>query len=230
MNNFEEQLKKWSIKVVTYCHNVATNPEYGMDLTFYSFQSIPKKNPELLILGINPAGEYSYADQFNNPAWGLTVEKQMTVDVFIKGNPFFYNHDSWLLWQNLRKSFYDEQMATILSCSMYMNFISFNTPDIESFLKKKRGKEVYTKCRDFSLELITKIIKPERILCLGTEGCFDILPITNKECLLADHKRLLLKGKLSGFTIYGIPHPSGSRTSDLKRKQIGELLKLDFCL
>jgi hypothetical protein len=200
-----------------------------MNLTFYAFQSAPKENPDLLILGINPAGEYTYSDLYNNPAWGLTIEKQMTADVLLKENPFFHNHETWTIWKNLCKSFTNERMNNILNSSMYMNFVYFNTPNIDILLSKKHGTEVFNKCRDFSLELITNIIRPKQILCLGTGGCFDKLSIIHKEVLLADGKRLLVKGKLLDIPIYGIPHPSGARTSDDNRKRIGELLRKDFC-
>jgi hypothetical protein len=229
MTDFDKKLSEWSNKVVNYCHDKATNPEYNLDLSFYAFQSAPKERPELLLLGINPGREYSYADQFNNPIWGLTGDKQMTAERFIQANPMFHNHNTWALWKNLSKSFNSERMNDILSSSMYMNFIYFNTIKIENLLAKKGGKDVYGKCRDFSLELISDIIKPKQILCLGTGGCFDILPIKDKESLLENKKRLLLKGKLSGITIYGIPHPSGSITSDEDRKRIGELLSTGFC-
>jgi hypothetical protein len=229
MDNYNDKLREWSNKVVNYCHTMATNPEYNLDLSFFAFQSLPKESPELLILGINPGREFTYADQFNNPIWGLTVEKKMTAEVFEKANPMFHNHDSWTLWKNLSKSFESDTMKDILSNSMYMNFIYFNTVKVENLLAKKGGKEVYDMCRNFSLELISEIIKPKQILCLGTGGCFDILPIKDKENLLVDKKRLLLRGKLSNIPIYGIPHPSGSITSDADRKRIGELLRKDFC-
>jgi len=229
MNNFDGKLREWSHKVVNYCHDKATNPDYNLDLSFYAFQSVPMECPELLILGINPGREYTYADQFKNPIWGLTEDMKMTAEVFVKANPEFHNHHKWTLWKNLSKSFDGEKMSNILSKSMYMNFIYFNTVKVDNLLAKKGGKEVYEMCRNFSLELISEIIKPKQILCLGTGGCFDILPIKDKENLLADKKRLLLKGKLSNIPIYGIPHPSGSITSDADRKRIGELLRKDFC-
>jgi hypothetical protein len=229
MNNFNTNIKEWGEKVVSYCQEVATNSNYDMDLSFYAFQSPPKEKPDLLILGINPAGEYTYSDLYNYPAWGLTVEKQMTAEVFVKSNPFFHNHETWALWKNLSKSFNEDRMKRMLINSMYMNFICFNTPNINILLKKKHGREIFSKCRDFSLELISDIIKPKQILCLGTGACFDILPITNKECLLNYNKRLLMKGELSNIPIYGIPHPSGSRTSNVHRNKIGEILNNNFC-
>lgn len=228
MTDFDKKLREWSNKVVNYCHDKATNPEYDLDLSFYAFQSAPKESPELLLLGINPGREYNYADQFNNPIWGLIDEKRMSAEVFVQANPLFHNHKTWTLWKNLSKSFESDRMNDILSNSMYMNFIYFNTVKIENLLAKKGGKEVYDMCRDFSLELIWDIIKPKQILCLGTGGCFDILPIKDKENLLVDKKRLLVKGRLSSIPIYGIPHPSGSITSDADRKRIGELLRQDI--
>lgn len=228
MTDFEKKLSEWSNKVVNYCHEIATNPEFNLNLSFYAFQSEPKESPELLILGINPGREFSYADQFNNPIWGLINDKQMTAEVFRKANPLFHDHKSWTLWKNLSKSFIDDTMNEMLSNSMYMNFIYFNTVKVEDLLAKKGGKMVYDMCRNFSIELISDIIKPKYILCLGTGGCFDRLPIKKSEKMLADKKRLLVKGEFSNIPIYGIPHPSGSITSDADRKRIGELLKKEF--
>lgn len=228
MTNFDKRLSEWGNKAANYCHEKATNPEYDLDLSFYAFQSTPKESPELLLLGINPGREYKYADQFNNPIWGLTEEKRMSAKVFVQANPLFHQHTTWLLWRNLSKSFDNERMTGILSNSMYMNFIYFNTVNVNNLLAKKGGKDVYEMCRTFSLELISDIIKPKQILCLGTGGCFDILPIKDKKTLLMDRKRLLVKGKLSNIPIYGIPHPSGSRTSDADRKRIGKLLEENF--
>lgn len=228
MTNFDKRLSEWGNKAANYCHDKATNPEYDLDLSFYAFQSTPKESPELLLLGINPGREYKYADQFNNPIWGLTEEKRMSAKVFVQANPLFHQHITWLLWRNLSKSFDNERMTGILSNSMYMNFIYFNTVNVNNLLAKKGGKDVYEMCRTFSLELISDIIKPKQILCLGTGGCFDILPIKDKETLLMDKKRLLVKGKLSNIPTYGIPHPSGSRTSDADRKRIGKILEENF--
>jgi hypothetical protein len=180
MDTYNDKLREWSNKVVNYCHEMATNTEYNLDLSFYAFQSVPKESPELLVLGINPGEENSYGSQFNNPIWGLTEEKKMTAEVFEKANPVFHNHNNWRLWKNLSKSFDGDRMNDILSNSMYMNFIYFNTIKVENLLAKKGGKEVYDMCRNFSLELISELIKPKQILCLGTGGCFDILPIKDK--------------------------------------------------
>jgi hypothetical protein len=153
----------------------------------------------------------------------------MTTEMFMKENPtFFDEHQKWKLWQNLSKSFIDEEMKTILSGSMYMNFAYFNTINIDNLFARKGGREAYETCREFSLELISEIIKPKQILCLGTVGCFDKLPILDKEVLLGGKKRLLVKGSLLNIPIYGISHPSGSITSDEDRKRLGEVLKQHF--
>jgi hypothetical protein len=228
MTNYERRLMEWSNKVVNYCHDKATNPDYNLDLSFHAFQSVPKESPELLLLGINPGREYAYADQFNNPIWGLIEEKRMTAEVFVKANPTIADLKTWRLWNNLSKAFYSERMNDILSSSMLMNLIYFNTVKVENLLAREGGKEVYDMCRDFSIELITDIIKPKRVLCLGTAGCFDLLPIKD-ETRLIQEKRLLVKGQLAGIPVYGIPHPSGSRTFYPNRKHIGEILSVEFC-
>lgn len=227
MDNIKPTFLEWSNKAVASCHRLATNTELDLNLSFFAFQSIPKVNPDLLILGINPGNEFTYSDQYNNPGWGLD-ESGMNAEIFMNGNPFSQDYENWLIWKNLRKSFIGEKMNNMLTNSMYMNFIYFNSLNIESLLQKKGGFEAFNNCRDLSVELINNIIKPKYIICLGTADCFDKLPLTEKECLLKDKKRLLLKGKLSGIQVFGIPHPSGSITSDADRRNIGDLLNLNL--
>jgi hypothetical protein len=153
----------------------------------------------------------------------------MTPEVFAKGNPCFHTLEKWPIWQNLIKSFSDPQMNILLSNSMYMNMVYFNSKNIQDLLNKKHGREVINKCREFSVELITKVIKPKQILCLGTQDCFDQLKLNNKEVVWKKRIRLLVKGELFNIPVYGIPHPSGKvRVLDEDRKQIGELLKINL--
>ena len=41
MTDFEKKLSEWSNKVVNYCHEIATNPEFNLNLSFYASQSEP---------------------------------------------------------------------------------------------------------------------------------------------------------------------------------------------
>jgi hypothetical protein len=236
MDNFDQKLLAWSDDVVKYCHSIATNPQYDMDLAFFAFQSAPKEKPDLLILGINPGGKdgvSNYEGQYSNSIWGLTDKNEMTPEVFAKGNPCFHTLEKWPIWQNLIKSFSDLQMNNLLSNSMYMNMVYFNSKTIRDLIDRNHGMKAFNKCRDFSVDLITKVIKPKQILCLGTAGCFGKLPYTDYKCLLKNEKiRLVIKGKLSNIPVYGIPHPTGNRVnsklSPEDRIEIGEVLKNEF--
>ena len=96
-----------------------------------------------------------------------------------------------------------------------------NTLNVSDLLRRKEGHIVYKRNRDFSLDLILNIIKPKRIVCLGTADCFDKLPLRNRATVLANKKRLLVKGDLENIPVYEIPHPSGSYTSNTDRESIG---------
>ncbi len=210
MENFDKKLKEWGRKVVDFCNEIATNEEYELNLHFYAFQSAPKQNPDLLILGINPGEEHEYKGK-------ISVEK------FIEANPFFCNHKDWAMWKRLSISF--ESIPEILEESMCMNLVYFNTDNLQNLLKRKGGKEGFVKCKGFSLDLISEVIRPKCILCLGTATCFDYLPIENKEVLLKSRMRLLVKGEFNGIPTYAMPHPSGARVSNVNRKEIGKKLK-----
>ena len=105
-----------------------------------------------------------------------------------------------------------------------MNLVYFNTPNISNFLNRKNGVRTFKKNRDLSLDLILNVIKPKSIICLGTAQCFDYLPLINKETLLNGKKRLPPPPPPPPPPPYGIPHPSGSYTSNFDLEKISSLL------
>ena len=214
MKNFENKLEEWARNTVDFCHTVATDKNQDFDLSFYAFQNKPIENPEILFLGINPGGEaFPYSSQYENPIWDLTDDKKMTPDRFVKENPMIEEMKDWKMWKNLEYTFRKDSLQKMYDSSVKMNLIYFKTPNISNFLARKNGPQIFTKNRDFTIDLLVNVIKPKNIVCLGTAQCFDKLPLKNKEILLTGKKRLFVKGNLENIPVYGIPHPSGSYTS-----------------
>ncbi|MDR3705821.1 MAG: hypothetical protein P4L28_07960 [Paludibacteraceae bacterium] len=222
-NEFNVKLIKWAEEAANYCHSVATDPDSSkrIDKTFYVFQSEPVESPEVLILGINPHGNYSYADQYNNPLWRAEKQK-ITAEVFRHANPTWENRDSWNspIWPNIKKVFNTQRLQEIInSCEnghepkfVYMNALYFNTNNMDDFYKLPNSNEVFNKCIGLTKELISDIIKPKFIICLSIPECFNRLNEAAKTELLLNNKiRLLVKGEFCGIPTYGILHTSGSR-------------------
>ncbi len=216
------ELKSWAEETVNYLHAVATdkdNPE--MDLSFYAFRTEPKINPNVVFLGINPGEhDYSYADLYKNPIWGLEKEGRMTPERFIKADPSIEDLDKWKIWIELQKSFGN---IDFFKDYIFMNLIYFNTKKVEDLFSRKNGLEVYRKNIEFTTKLLVDIIKPKYIVCLGTKDCFDRLVI-EEEVLLKTTKRLVVTGFLGDIKVFGIPHPSGSYTSNEHKKEIGKVI------
>ena len=214
MDEFNLKLINWAEKAVNFCHNIATDRNQDFDLSFYAFQNLPKENPEILFLGINPGGEaYPYSSLYENKKWGLINDKKMTTERFVKENPMVEEMQTWKMWKNLENIFRNDKLHKMYDSSMKMNLIYFNTPNISDFLVRKNATSIFNKNKDLTIDLILNIIKPKNIICLGTAQCFDKLSLKNKEILLNGKKRLLTKGNLENIPVYGIPHPSGSYTS-----------------
>lgn len=217
-----KKLLDWSEETVEYLHEVVTDKDNKeLDLSFYAFQSEPKINPNVVFLGINPGGEsYSYDSLFKNPIWNLSNVGRMTPERFLQPNPFINEINDWKIWKELQKSF---GSYPFFNDYVYMNLIYFNTPNVEDLKNRKNGSIVYNKNVEFTKKLLTEIIRPKCIICLGTKDCFDRLTKQDK-VLLQSNKRLVSFGYLDGIKVFGIPHPSGSYTSNDHKKEIGKII------
>jgi len=236
-SGFDEKLYKWAELTVKYCQGLNMDKEMKIDRAFYAFQSKPKEDPKVLILGLNPRGMDNYESQYNNERWGLKSNQGMTPEVFIQQNQWYYGgkeygteKKEWNILKNLKKTssahskledfFLEENIV-------YMNILYFNSEDFNEF-KKCSGshwKEIFDTCVELSKILILEILKPKKILCLGIDNCYkSFTAITNSKTLIPG---ALLKTKLSNIPVYGMTHPS-ARISDERRRLIGRYLYADW--
>jgi len=236
-SGFDEKLYKWAELTVKYCHGLNMDKEMKIDRAFYAFQSKPKEEPKVLILGLNPRGMDNYESQYNNERWGLKLNQGMTPEVFVQQNQWYYGgkeyrteKKEWNILKNLRKTssahsklhdlFREENIV-------YMNILYFNSEDFNEF-KKCSGshwKEIFDTCVELSKILIHEILKPKKILCLGIDNCYKSFTTnSNSEVLIPG---VLLKTKLNNLFVYGMTHPS-ARISDERRRLIGRYLYADW--
>ncbi|MEA5401437.1 uracil-DNA glycosylase family protein [Arcicella sp. DC2W] len=221
MNEFEEALLEWSKNTVDYLHTVVTNPENKeLDLSFYAFQTAPKYKPNVIFLGINPGGKaYPYESLYKNPIWNLIEHNRMTPERFIQANPDIEKLETWKVWIKLKRFF---EKYEFFNDYMLMNLIYFNTPNIHDLLRRKNGSAIFKKNVELTKDLLINVIQPKIIICLGT-SCFDRLNIKS-QVILKGKKRLVVKGELNGIKVFGIPHPSGSFTSNEDKDRIGNTI------
>jgi hypothetical protein len=221
----QEEFNKWADKACRYCYDKAISNE--INLNFYAFQSKPliDKQPELLILGLNPHGDDNYWNGQYLPPY------EEAIDRFSKENPYFKpEKDKWLIWQGLKRVFHAENIKRMLQDDysyMYMNVLYFNTNDINTFKNNydKQG-EVFRDSVNLTVELI-QLLKPKRILCLSIVDCFNRLKDNFTDCQILIPS-FLVTGRWENIPVYGIRHTSrANKGESLTGKSLQYLFEKD---
>lgn len=167
MNDFELKRQKWLKEVAEGCHELATEFPDGPD--FYVFQSrFDLYSPELLIIGANPGGAGKYRDSkpFKNKGCrdlnDLGYNSNQYIDEEFNKN--------WHINKPILKMFPEGRLRNVLSESVIMNAIYFNTGDVKALKSLENGKEMFKFCIDKTREFIYEILKPKNVLLLGMDA------------------------------------------------------------
>jgi hypothetical protein len=181
-----------------------------VDKKFYAFQSSPKENPDLLIIGLNPSEDTG--EDFSYSACG---SKNLQTDIALmkEKSPYWSNEVKWPIWMELKKYFHSPQLTDLLANSVYMNQIYFNTKKLDMLEALPGGANAIKVCRELTKEVAFDIIKPKKVLCLGITDCFNGIGVGTdyQELHKRAGKRLLAKKICRGIPVYAIPHPTGAR-------------------
>jgi uracil-DNA glycosylase len=202
----QKDLEKWAEKAVKYCNKTAIRDD--VNKAFYAFQKpvLPFKeaNRELLVIGLNPGENYNFQAQYDNPIWEFKL-KEMSLERFLKGNPCWKSYHTWNI-ANLDKI---KSIKSILDADNYyfMNFIYFNTTNINEFYLLDKDGKIREQCVEFTNQFI-KLINPKRILVLGTQEGIDKLPNIQTKTILNSKMRLVVQAEYLGYPVVAIPHPS----------------------
>jgi hypothetical protein len=228
--SFEEKLKKWAEFTVEYCNEIAENK----NRTYYVFQSEPRYEPDVLILGLNPGGNFTFESQIEKEGWGLKQHGKMISEILIHQNPWYFGgkeekkEKEWNILRNLNKTInVHSEVSGIFDNMVYMNILYFNSKDFAEFKSwfKESWKDVFENCMELSKLLIFDIIKPKRILCLSIDNCYR--PFTRNQQSEQLLTNLLNKSEINGICIYGMTHPSARKTN-FERENIGWHLYADW--
>lgn len=194
-----ENLRAWAQKTI----DTITPFAEEINVDFYPLQSPMLEKPQVLILGLNPAGGHTYISQ--KETWKFEGD-QMSVDQLLRGNPTFeLENNTWSYIKGLRKfSFIRELLDQ--GDYVLMNYYYLSTSRFADV--GKRHKDALGKCKDLTFELID-LLKPSMILVTGTANGIDFLPFENKRTVSDGHKqRLLVTGNHKDIPVFAIPHPS----------------------
>ena len=88
----------------------------------------------------------------------------------------------------------------------YMNYVYFPSKKFND-IKKLKEVDILKTCKELTLDFIN-ILKPEKIILLGTTSGSDQFNIEGSTLLSLNNKRLIVKGKIDDIDVYAIPHPS----------------------
>lgn len=222
----KQELAKWADSTANLYHDLAKK-EPTFDKAFYTQSNLNdlEQRPEVLILAINPGSGGSYTEQVANQLWiNWGLDGKMDGATLLKGNPKWYERDSWRFWQRLKcilsrnggKPFLLDKSKLVLS-----NLTLFSS------VQAKDLPKLPSECIQKTIELIN-ILQPKSILCLGITDCIEPLKKEGKfttEMLLPNN--LLSFGKYQHIPIYSIKHPA-SRLTNEEMNLVGKCLKYLF--
>lgn len=190
------ELTKWAEKAVQKCNPIAEN--YYLD--YYAFQKPCNLNSKTLILALNPYDNSSFpTEKVEN-----IIKSQMNVGQFLAGNSDWNGYKTkWKIFKQLSKMKIFDDLQLDFN---YMNYVYFPSKRFND-IKKLKEVDILKVCQDLTLEFLD-ILKPEKIILLGTTSGSDQFNIEGITLLNKNNKRLIVKGKIDEIDVYAIPHPS----------------------
>lgn len=170
---------------------------------YYVAQSQLEINSDLLIVGINPAGDKKLSE--------ADFSAKSPSNLVQSGNQYLLN-PKWHISKRLNKIFLGESSSKIYEKANIINLIALNTPT-EKDLKKDELKELVKDCVEFSTDLIYDVIKPKAILLLGPSVAkylnINFHHISDSVLRTEDNKNyLIVKVMKNNIPHYLICHPS----------------------
>ena len=229
MSDIQKQLRDWAEETANAYHNLATDPAHPeCNLAFHTQSDLTTidKQPDLLILAINPNYNVSYTGQIENVKY-WNIPNGMTGDKLLQGNPDYPKRKQWPLWKRLHKILSYGGVENLLANEkklVYTNLILYTTKEA------KLIPPAAWKLKEHCIKLID-ILKPKHILCLSIPLFFNKLPLDNGSIQTLIQNRLKF-GRMNGIPVYGIPHTANYRYYSIAAMELigsclGYLFKID---
>ena len=170
---------------------------------YYISQSPININPELLIIGINPAGDKKLSES-NFP--------NKKPENLINSSHMYLDNPNWKISQKLNHIFSGSNSSKVYKDAVILNYIAINTNN-EKDLKNTNLKNIVEKCKILSDKLIYEIIKPKNILLLGPTVAkymkLNFHHIEDSVLRTNDEKSyLILENKVKNIPHFLMYHPS----------------------
>lgn len=201
--DYDIEVKNWAEKAVVKCNAIAE--DYGLDYSV--FQKPYEMDSDTLILALNPYDKNS----FPTKKVEAKVKVSMTAEKFLTGNTSWNGYKTnWKVIKQLMKLKLIDDLDLNFN---YMNYVYFPSKKFTD-IRKLKEIDILSECKNLTLDFL-KIIKPKKVILLGTSSGIDQFEIEGSTMLVKDNKRLIVKGKIDGIDIYTIPHPSWLNDDEL---------------
>ena len=159
--------------------------------------------PDLLIIGINPGGDFNDGIPF--------LERE--INWYTKGEKHSFN-------ETLCKVFgygKNDKLFDLLDNAVGTNMVFFNTGSVKKLKENKLNGEMRSKCVKIVRNLVDNFIQAKRILCLGVPPFYEMKNTSQIEYPIKGVR----KSYRGNIPVYYIPNPSQLRINqDYKLEQI----------
>lgn len=193
MSDMKKELQEWGRQVCQECRELIKSGKTDKD--FYVFQTaIPEKQPELLLVGINPGGGKTYAEQVYQYRAGKDRD---TIEDLTQGDNIYRDRK-----ENRCQS---SALSRIASLSALIekdsvtgiNVCYFNTENASSL-----NNDVMSVCASRTKELI-EILQPKRVIFLTSAAkLLSLVGVIKIKGVGAYVK----EGELNGRKVYALPN------------------------
>lgn len=202
MANFNSQISEFWNEV----QQIYDPIQKETDLSYYVFQTSYKYNPDLMIIGINPGGEYGSEKYLVNKIAEQGKFKNMYIDWMYGQNPDKTVNE----WFNTLCSVFDypnnPELKRVLENTVGTNCCYLNTGSVKGMNERYDAKTFFLESKNLVKKLVS-IIQPKKILTLG-EIPFDNVRDKKVELIAVNTLNNIKSSFAGSIPVYNIPNPS----------------------
>ena len=150
--DFKLKLETFGAKVHEVYDPLVGQGGAAENVDYYVFQTTPREEPELLVMGINPGGD------------GKNGVQSATGSADTDYNAYFDSDHQW--FKTLRRIFGTPMLTQQLRNCVGTNSCFLNTGNVQ---KLPQSKEFRRNAVQLARELVDYVIRPKRIVALGVD-------------------------------------------------------------
>lgn len=208
----QNEVNKWALEITKeislFWEKISLNNSYFKKNGFSVFYTPVQFKPKILIIGINPAGNF------------IKDNRSFAMEDIVEKLPikhdYFLNKDEDYELASCMRDLFDFDIS-ILKNSVKLNFYYFRTPSEKDLYKQKEFPEIYKFCFGYT-KIIIETLKPEKIIAESFtvfDELVDMFDLKIEDPIKESGKRLIQKCYNDNFELIGLIHPSGLWTKNV---------------